>query len=77
MGHMKRTYDSVCEMIADHQDYQAHAYLVELGFDKTAAWEIVNRIRKERWEERRIAARRRKHLQRLRDDVKSQLFSHM
>ena len=77
MGQMKRTYDSVCEMIADHQDYQAHAYLVELGFDKTSAWEIVNRIRKERWEERRKAARRMRHLQRLRDDVKSQLFNHL
>jgi len=77
MGQLKRTYDSACEMIANHQDYQAHSYLVELGFDKTAAWEIVNRIRKERWEERRKAARRMKHLQRLRDDVKSQLFNHL
>ena len=77
MGQMKRTYDSVCEMIADHQDYQAHGYLVELGFDKTAAWAIVNLIRKERREGRRKAARRMKRLQRLRDDVKSQLFSHL
>ena len=77
MGQMKRIYDIVCQMIANHQDYQAHAYLVEVGFDKTAAWKIVNRIRKERWEERRKTARRMKRLQRLRDDVKSQLFGHM
>jgi hypothetical protein len=77
MGQMKLIYDSVCQMIANHLDYQAHSYLVELGFDKTAAWEIVNRIRKEGWEERRKAARRMKRLQRLRDDVKSQLFGHL
>jgi len=77
MGQMKLIYDSVCQMIANHQDYQAHAYLVELGFDKTAAWKIVNRIRKERWEERRKTSRRMKRLQRLRDDVKSQLFGHL
>ncbi len=74
---MKRVYADVCHMIAGCQYYQAFSYLVDVGFDKTTARETIDRIRKERREEGRKAARRMRHLQRLRDDVRSQLFGHL
>ena len=77
MAEMKRVYADVCQMIAGYQYYQAFSYLVDVGFDKTTAKETIDRIRKERREERRKVARRMKRLQRLRDDVKSQLFGYM
>ena len=77
MAEMKRVYADVCLMIVGYQYHQAFSYLLDVGFDKTTARETIDRIRKERREERRKATRRMRHLQRLRDDVKSQLFGHL
>jgi len=77
MAEMKRVYADVCQMIAGYQYYQAFSYLVDVGFDKTTARDTIGRIRKERREEGRKVTRRMRHLQRLRDDVKSQLFGHL
>ena len=75
MGKMKEVFVETCELIKMRQEYQAIEALVELGWDPRAAKEAVYEIRKNTREEKRKSAQLAKHLQRLRNDVESQLFS--